>query len=1335
MLECPNCRRGFQEGTHFCGFCGMSLRDGLPAVVTPNYGHRKLPASGRDAPGSQAKDSLEATLMFKRSVGFSWQTLRTKPSNNEPLQASGRAFSEAEESASAQSISPHLPSIPTTSTTPASPVLSAFQMSPGIPGTSGNASLIAPDDPAASTVSSLTGTPGASHPVSRATQASGEHITFAIPARPSRSSGAPTTDQRLSEASDDGTSFALLTRVPTTETPGSRSIAGLPEDASEEPGDYPAFTPSFQERASPDFLGSVKSVDVAITPAPTTRPLDEALVYPDFLTGMATLPAPSSGMATFAPEIEALVESAFSDMIENPLSSVFEMAADAFTLPSPSEASIREDASRIPTVPVSPTEAGDEIQSPIVAKTTTQLENDTEDISQIPTVPAASASRSGQIAGALPADWQSLSGVSPEVDEIDPVAHFAPFFKPAEVPAHLLRQADSYFHLKVELAAQRVEITAAMDELLPLVYDNHREENQALFASILARRPALDDEAWGHAAFVLGAYGNYMYRHPISLRKKLEIWRAQLWAVYYERSYRRKYLAQRCQQLIHFFQGCIETPTFPVIALYDLETLYLYLEPGSLRKLQQILQSLPVPPEDLLQRIEAQLVVAEDEKAERIAKQLAQQKKPALSAQGTGQPATQSGTSQLATRPEQTGAGKQIAQSGISRPATRAGQTGTSKQAGVNRSAGQPGQMGGLDSRKWPGFWSEEQRRQFFASLRADRLEVINQLLLQTRQQILAALRAELLNTSALQYQRPRKSVPIRLESRHGLEPDRFAEAFRLLNSQKLKDQQTALRLFEQNMRENIRQEHELAAREWMLYARAIVQGSTRVAPDWERSFKRGEASWEEIWNLAYYHRRTNDLAEAVRVLTPGLDELDAPISHLHLALICALTLLLEPESQPASALQDARSLLIHHLERWPHPLSGLAWLVLSYEAPGTLRPLEQSRHLGLVQELLEWPVELPDPRNDLTEPQLNALEDTLVQKTHCEEAWFLWLNDYAARHPHNFLAWERLAETSEHMERLVRAEIALQHIAGIYYDLDYVYVYDGDGDGQAAAELRGHVERLFEFYRRHEMQRQAWDSFESCYATLNHLGFWDEQRPVNRKLLSLVAPFLIQLRRQEARRLESQRLVETRDAKYRAELIHHEVSNNPTLPLDHFKSGQRVGVFVDYENIAHLIPRQNDIEEVWQGLAAYAAQFGEVICRWASASPRNLSNLTNVRTALEAAHFKIRYPRRELQFSASQKDLADYALLECINTASLNDRLDVYLVVSGDRDYYERIYSLLESGSVVRILASDCNLSTSYRELEQQRQRQHKEAGDEESDFFIDNLDDVLSSLPPASY
>ncbi|MGH2478138.1 MAG: hypothetical protein ACRDHW_00565, partial [Ktedonobacteraceae bacterium] len=114
----------------------------------------------------------------------------------------------------------------------------------------------------------------------------------------------------------------------------------------------------------------------------------------------------------------------------------------------------------------------------------------------------------------------------------------------------------------------------------------------------------------------------------------------------------------------------------------------------------------------------------------------------------------------------------------------------------------------------------------------------------------------------------------------------------------------------------------------------------------------------------------------------------------------------------------------------------------------------------------------------------------------------------------------------------------------------------------------------------------------------------------------------------------------------------------------------------------------------------------------------------------LEAAGFQVRLPRRELQFSPSKKNLADFALLECLSEAAAGERPDIYLIVSGDRDYYERICSLLDAGHIVRLLASteSQHLSLRYRELEQQRARQ--EANHCERDFFIDDLEEVLCSL-----
>ena len=1307
MLECPNCRRRFRLSTRFCGSCGTSLADAAPAVVDPNHGPMEPLASGQNAPGFQAKDNADDTLMRKMPDGFSWHLQRTHLSDKEPQQATDLTSVSVEEVIiskvkpalqSNDSIMPIIPITPVVPPSSASPVEHAVHVSSGdsvVPSLVASSSSANSAPSATSGLAAISSTPGGTV---RPAKAPGDHMPFAIPVRPGRSPSSSVAPGPAVEARDEVTAPIPLTHERIMEMPGNLTVVGTPGDRGESLIDYDAFASTMNEAParspiSPAFLpvGSI------------ARPFDQTFISADLLADIEALsPSPSASTRAIkpAPMVEVSAEeSALSGMTVEVVSSAIP------TTP----ATLAE--SPVPTTPLTAEES---------MKAEELAEVDVVDESVIPTAPATSVRTTG----------------SEEVG-INPEAFFAPFLKPAEVPVHLLESADPYLHLKRVLAEQRVEITAAMDELLPLVYDNHREENQALFASILTNQPSLDDEAWGHAAFVLGAYGNYMYRNQLDFMKKLEIWRAQLWAVYYERSYRRKYLAQRCQQLIHFFQGCAENPTFLVIALHDLETLHLYLEPGSLRKLQQMLQALPVAPADLLQRIEAQMVVAENEKAERMAKQPAPlQPKNPLSVQplqkSTKKPA--SPIQQSANEPPQQGAHKLPTQAGQHNPKNPV------PQPNANKSASQPARQHAQEEqafampsggRKWLGFLSDEQRHQFFASLRADRLETINQLLRQEREQILMALREELLNAGPLEYQRPRKSVPVRLGNRGNVNADSFAEAFRLLSSTKLKEQQAALHMFEQNMEGDIGQENKQGAREWMLYARMLIHGRTRVVPDWERAFRGKEASWEEIWNLAYYHRVAGDQAEAARILAPGLSELAAPVSHLRLALICSLTLLLEQDKVEPATQQNARNLLVNHLERWPHPLSCLAWLVLAYETPGTLRPLDQSRRLSAFQALLEYPVDLPDPRSNLTEVQINALEDVLVYKTHCDEAWFLWLNDYALRRPHTYLAWQRLADTSERLGRLTRAETALRHMAEVYYDLDYVYAQDGDDEAPATEELRGYVEKLFAFYRRHEMQHQAWDAFESCYSTLHHLGFWNEQEPANRKLLALVDPFPAELRRQEA----VQRFADMQDAKSRSEIRRREVSNNPTRPLEHFKSGQRVGIFVDYENIAHFIPQTEDMESVGQALVGYAAQFGEVICRWASASPRNLSNLAAVRAGLEAAQFKIRYPQRELQFSASRKDLADYALLECISNASLADRLDVYLVVSGDRDYYERIYSLLESGRTVRILACDANLSNTYRDLEQQRQRKHKIAGDEESDFFIDDLDEVLHLLPSSSH
>src|SRR5262249_14883976 len=127
--------------------------------------------------------------------------------------------------------------------------------------------------------------------------------------------------------------------------------------------------------------------------------------------------------------------------------------------------------------------------------------------------------------------------------------------------------ADPYAEKKRDLVVQSPGIMVSMESLLPFVYEDHRAENQALFASTLVQTQPLSDPIWGRIAFVLGAYGNYMYRYPLSAEQKQYVWKALLWAVFYERCYRRKYLAQRTQQLLHFLLGCAGDAAFQAKAL------------------------------------------------------------------------------------------------------------------------------------------------------------------------------------------------------------------------------------------------------------------------------------------------------------------------------------------------------------------------------------------------------------------------------------------------------------------------------------------------------------------------------------------------------------------------------------------------------------------------------------------------------------------------------------------------------------------------------------------------------------------------------------------------
>lgn len=189
-----------------------------------------------------------------------------------------------------------------------------------------------------------------------------------------------------------------------------------------------------------------------------------------------------------------------------------------------------------------------------------------------------------------------------------------------------------------------------------------------------------------------------------------------------------------------------------------------------------------------------------------------------------------------------------------------------------------------------------------------------------------------------------------------------------------------------------------------------------------------------------------------------------------------------------------------------------------------------------------------------------------------------------------------------------------------------------------------------------------------------------------------------------------------------------HTVSTPPLREPASKAAGKRVGLFVDLENIWPLLSTKMTPLAFGHVLMEYADQFGEVVCCWACAHSLSSSALQK---GLERAGFRLRFASSELQKGPRQKNMADFVLLECINDAREEQKLDVYLIASGDQDFYERIAGLLKQDHTVRLLAAKENqhLSSKYRDLEKQYKQGQPGAGS--ATFCIDDLYEVVRRPP----
>ncbi len=175
-----------------------------------------------------------------------------------------------------------------------------------------------------------------------------------------------------------------------------------------------------------------------------------------------------------------------------------------------------------------------------------------------------------------------------------------------------------------------------------------------------------------------------------------------------------------------------------------------------------------------------------------------------------------------------------------------------------------------------------------------------------------------------------------------------------------------------------------------------------------------------------------------------------------------------------------------------------------------------------------------------------------------------------------------------------------------------------------------------------------------------------------------------------------------------------------------------RVGLFVDIENLWRilpvLLPREQlaQPETIVEALTKHAQQFGEVVCRWLSVSPINEPEMRKAIEAFRAVGFSVQYPHGQTVILQRITNLADFVLLECISLEMYNSKPEIYIIVSGDSDYYEKIMSLLEQGHTVRLIASGNNLSARYRRLQQKSLEKQLEGSGE---FYIDTLESILNA------
>lgn len=175
-------------------------------------------------------------------------------------------------------------------------------------------------------------------------------------------------------------------------------------------------------------------------------------------------------------------------------------------------------------------------------------------------------------------------------------------------------------------------------------------------------------------------------------------------------------------------------------------------------------------------------------------------------------------------------------------------------------------------------------------------------------------------------------------------------------------------------------------------------------------------------------------------------------------------------------------------------------------------------------------------------------------------------------------------------------------------------------------------------------------------------------------------------------------------------------------------RTSKRIGIFIDYENIA--IPNENSnisVQNFLKKLTNYYSQMGRIVCKWAAAFDFKYEN----KIEFQKAGFDIKEDSSIQKWKNRDRDTADFILLEIISEETSLTRPEIFVIVAGDIDYFEKIKLLNKQGYFVRLAGykSRQHIKNRYFDYFEERKTVTLAEGDtiDQINFIIDDIDEII--------